>query len=169
MIKLYTIEQGEHRSGIHFRPHLFKKFLEHRIKFDDSSVYYHGNEDQYDINKLFGLSYGLHHTNSVRFGWRSIGQYSPKIEILAYCYIDGQRVREDGDNLFIAMVDIDKFYNYRINVSENSYTLTLFDGSRIVGSKEIRHRGIPCWGYHLYPYFGGNRKAPHNINIYFES
>jgi hypothetical protein len=136
--------------------------------FDRTSQYYHGNIDQYDINKLFGLSYGLHHKNSVRFGWRSVGNFSPKIEILSYCYVDGRRVSEEDDNLFIAMINIGEWYTYRINVCEKDYTFTIFKNGQTVGRIEIPHRGITWWGYHLYPYFGGNRKAPHDIRIHFK-
>jgi|TARA_R110000868_G_scaffold255072_1_gene511621 hypothetical protein len=168
MSKTYKIPQAKHSSGFHFGPHIQKTFLQHSVMFDKTAMYYHGDIDQYDINKLFGISYGLHHTNSVRFGWRSVGHYSSKIEILAYCYVDGKRVIEDSDNLFIAIVDIGKFYTYRINVCDNDFTLTIFHNDQVVGRKEIQHRGIPSWGYKLYPYFGGNRKAPHDINIYFK-
>jgi hypothetical protein len=169
MSKTYTIPQAKHSSGIHFRPHLQQKFLQYDIKFDRTSIYQFHNEDQYDINKLFGLSFGLHHTNSVRFGWRSLGNYSSKIEILAYCYVNGERVIEEHDNLYIAMIDLNKFYRFRINVGENDYTLTIFDHLHNIGSITIPHRDLPFWGYHLYPYFGGNRKAPQDINIIFKN
>jgi len=169
MSKIYTIPQAKHSSGFHFRPHLQQKFLQYNIKFDKSSIYQFHTEDQYDINKLFGLSYGMHHTNSVRFGWRSLGTYSSKIEILAYCYVDGKRIVEGSNNLYIAMIDLNKFYTFRINVGENCYKLSIFDNMFNVGSVEIPHNYLPFWGYHLYPYFGGNRNAPHDINIIFEN
>lgn len=167
MDKVYTIPQAKHSIGFHFSPHIRKRFLQYDVTFDRSAQYYHGNIDQYDINKLFGVSYGMHHTNSARFGWRSVGNYSPKVEILAYCYVDGRRVQEDGQNLFIAMIDIGETYTYRINVSENDYTFTIFHKGQVVGNKEIPHKDLPFWGYQLYPYFGGNRKAPHDIKIHF--
>ena len=167
MSKLYTIPHASHSSGFHFKPHIGKRFLQYDVSFDKSSIYQFIDGDQYDINKLFGLSYGMHHTNSVRFGWRSFGVYSSKIEILAYCYVDGERVKEEQDNLFIAMVDLNKDYTYRINVGESSYLLTVFEDGNHIGSKNIMHRNLPFWGYQLYPYFGGNKKAPHDIGIQF--
>ncbi len=169
MSKTYTIPQAKHSSGFHFRPHLQQKFLEYNIKFDKTSIYQFHNEDQYDINKLFGLSYGLHHTNSVRLGSRSLAAYSSKIEILAYCYVNGERIKEDVNNLYIGMIELNKFYKFRINVGENIYKLSIFDKMDSVGSIEIPHNNLPFWGYHLYPYFGGNRNAPHNINFIFEN
>ena len=167
MDKVYTIPQGKHSSGFHFRPHIGKKFLQYDVMFDRTSQYYHGNIDQYDINKLFGLSFGHHHKNSVRFGWRSLGNLTSSIEILAYCYVDGKRMTDDESAIFVAMVDANEFYTYRINVCEKDFTLTIFNKGQVSGKVEITHRGIPFWGYHLYPYFGGNRKAPHDINIHF--
>lgn len=169
MDKFYTIPQAKHSSGFHFKPHICNKFLQYDITFNRSAQYLFRDIDQYDINKLFGVSYGLHHNNSARFGWRSVGNYSPKVEILAYCYINGKRVEEDGDNLFIAIVDLDSPYTYRINVTKNVYNFTILQNNRIIGEKEIEHNGLTFWGYHLYPYFGGNKKAPHDINIHFKN
>jgi hypothetical protein len=140
-----------------------------QVTFNKSAIYQFHDEDQYDINKLFGLSYGMHHTNSTRFGWRSLGVYSSMIEIVAYCYVDGKRVEEDGTNLYIGMVDINKPYTFHITVTDEDYNFSIIDFTgddfKVVGSKTITHNGIPKLGYHLYPYFGGNRAAPHNITI----
>jgi hypothetical protein len=167
MNKTYIIPQAKHSSGFHFRPHIGKRFLQYDVMFDKTSQYYHGDIDQYDINKLFGLSFGYHHTNSIRFGWRSLGNLTSKVEILGYCYVDGNRVQEDGNNLYVGMVDLNEYYTYRINAGEKNYVLTLFQKGQVVGSLELQHRDLPCWGYHLYPYFGGNRKALHDIRIHF--
>lgn len=165
-MKTYKIPHGKHSSGIHFGPHIWKDGTQKYVTFDKSAIYQFKTDDQYDINKLFGLSYGMHHTNSVRFGWRSLGDYSDNIEILAYCYVDGKRVVEDGINLFIAMVNINREYRYQIIVSDNSYSLTIHNDKNVmIGHKSIPHNKLPFWGYKLYPYFGGNRTAPHNITI----
>lgn len=165
-VKTFKILHGKHSSGTHFKPHIWKDGIQKYVTFDKSAIYQFKTDDQYDINKLFGLSYGMHHTNSVRFGWRSLGDYSSKIEILAYCYVDGKRVDEDGTNLFIAMVNINREYRYQINVNDNNYLLSIHDDkNEMVGQKFISHNKLPFWGYTLYPYFGGNRTAPHNITI----
>lgn len=167
MKKTFTIPQSCHYSGLHIRPHINKKFLQYDVMFDRTSLYNHGDIDQYDINKLFGLSYGHHHKNSVRFGWRCNDKSTPKIEILAYCYIDGVRIDEYDEDIHIAMVDINQYYTYRIHVTDNDYTLTIFNQGQVAGQRSIIHKGLPWYGYQLYPYFGGNKKAPHDINIHF--
>lgn len=167
MKKIFTIPQASHYSGIHIKPHINKKFLQYDVMFDKSSLYNHGDIDQYDINKLFGLSYGYHHKNSVRFGWRCNDKSTPKIEILAYCYINGNRIDEYEEDIHIAMVDLNQYYTYRIDVSKNDYTLSIFKSEQIIGQKSIQHGDLPLYGYQLYPYFGGNRKAPHDVNIHF--
>jgi hypothetical protein len=169
MDKVYTIPKGKHHSGYIFKPHIKKRFLEHQIRFDNTSTYFFSDEDQYDINKLFGLSFGLHHNNSIRFGWRSTGGYSNQVEILSYTYKDGKNIKDYEDDLLITFVDIDKFYTYRIFIDDYSYTLTILDDNKIKGRKVIQHNNLPFWGYHLYPYFGGNKKAPHDINLHFKN
>ena len=164
-MKTYKISQGKHRSGIYTKPHIFKCNLLKTVTFNKSAVYQFDDVDQYDINKLFGLSYGYHHNNSARFGWRSPGKHSSMIEIVAYCYVDGKRVKEDGHSLFVAMVPIDEPFEYKLHTNEKAHYFTVTQGMRVLGTKEIPHNGVPCWGYHLYPYFGGNKKAPHNITI----
>ena len=47
--------------------------------------------DAKDINKLFGFSYGLFNTDSLRVGWRSTGT---EIELIAYLHVDGKRYQE---------------------------------------------------------------------------
>ncbi len=59
--------------------------------FEQSAIYQFNDEDQHDVNKLFGFSVGWHHKNSYRFGWRPSADLT-KIEIVAYEYRNGVRV-----------------------------------------------------------------------------
>jgi len=167
-MKWYTIHKGKHRSGLYVKPHYNKHELTYDVTFTDTCRYTLNTTDQFDINKLFGLSYGFHHHNSVRFGWRNLKESSNKIEILAYCYIDGIRLRERGTNIFIGFVDTNKTYTFSIKTTNKSYILSVDDKYSKVNTKEIDHNKLPKWGYHLYPYFGGNCPAPHDINIFME-
>ena len=47
-------------------------------------------DDHLDVNKLFGMSYGFHHKNSARFGWRWDLEKN-LVEILGYTYVNGVR------------------------------------------------------------------------------
>ena len=41
------------------------------------------------------------------------------------------------------------------------------DSNKIVYRKSIKSNAKCFFGYELFPYFGGNRKAPHDISISF--
>jgi hypothetical protein len=65
----YRIKKNNHYSGFHFRPILGNMKLSFECILDETCTYNLGDVDQYDINKLIGLSYGYHHINSIRLGW----------------------------------------------------------------------------------------------------
>ena len=160
-MKTYKLRKGKHSSGLRFKPHYNKCELGYTVIFDNRAIYDLGTNDQKDINKLFGLSYGLHHTNSIRFGWRPVGN---SIEILSYCYFNRQRLRAER----VAIVDLFRPYYYQIKKSMFNYILTVSSDKSTV-YKHIYHSDIPKWGYQLYPYFGGNCPAPHDIEISFSN
>jgi len=146
---------------------LFKNkdlIINKKFKFDSSAIYKFNDEDQYDINKLFGFSIGLHHHNSFRFGWRP-NKNLDKIEILGYEYLNKKRLPEYK----VCDVNLNEWYNYQLKYdhlkNEISYTITkdnlVYNISHLVQIK--RKLNI---GYRLNLYFGGNKKAPHNIIIY---
>ena len=58
--------------------------------FTESCLYDLKDEDQWDVNKLFGFSIGLHHNTSFRFGWRA-NLKTRTIEIVGYEYHDKVR------------------------------------------------------------------------------
>ena len=156
---IYFIKKGRHFCW-HWFKFFFKKecVLKHDITFTESCLYKFGDVDDFDINKLFGRSFGMHHKNSVRFGWRT---EKDKILISSYVYING--IREYND---ICTCDINKKYTFTIDCRD---TLILLEISAEpyktrYGIKMENHTNF---GYKLYPYFGGNKKAPHDIMIEF--
>ena len=164
-MKVYSIHKGNHRSGLYFKPHYNLRELTYDVMFTDSCIYQLDKVNQFDINKLFGLSYGYHHTNSVRFGWRSVGYAGNKIDIVAYCYVNGQRVKDIGRHTFLTMIQTNKLYTLKIETLPTKYTLSVSDKDGLIAHKSISHSTLPNWGYHLFPYFGGDCVAPHDINI----
>lgn len=164
----HRIHKGKHRSIQSWYPrfHINKKNIGYRGVFNSGYEYELGSVDQLDINKLFGISYGMHHTNSARFGWRWNVE-KKMIEILAYVYVDGIRVTEDAADLHIAYVLPCVSYEYNIEVTDKYYVFTinssLFGEPRVV---RIQHNGnLTWWGYKLFPYFGGNEVAPQQVRI----
>lgn len=134
------------------------------FKFTETAIYFFTDEDQHDVNKLFGFSFGMHHNNSVRFGWRPTEDLS-KIEIVGYEYINKLRV----PTIPITDIQHDKWYTctikYNALLSQIEYIVTGDDESHsTVHPITLKHNWN--FGYKLYLYFGGNKKAPHDIIIW---
>lgn len=161
------IKKGHHYSNEFPRPLLYcngiERYESRSYEFTDSCRYDTG-VDQSDKNKLFGWSFGLHHTNSVRIGWC----YCPDtdtIDLCLYLYINKQRF-----TCHICMVPIGKdiqisLFTYKNIKGDN----TVYASVRYDNMAYSRHRFIsnelPRWGYTLTSYFGGNRTAPHDITL----
>lgn len=132
--------------------------LEYIVKFDSSCIYELNNEDQYDVNKLFGFSSGNHKTNSARFGWNWDGRH---LHIYSYCYINKKR-----DISYICSVKLETEYKFIIIDRKTDYLFTIINlENNSVYQKTIKKLPTPLPGYQLWPYFGGNCKAPHDIKI----
>lgn len=151
----YTIKKGKHRSGWRYNTTKSNSF-NIEVIFNESAQYTTVDPlNQYDVNKLWGVSdCGDNHSdNSIRFGWRWLND---SLEILWYRRIDGHFEFEK-----INSVNINETNRMHLTISKNSYEL------RVNGV--IKTVSRPCSGdykrYKLYPYFGGDEKAPHTIKI----
>ncbi len=130
----------------------------YEIIFSKNCIYKFNDVDDFDINKLFGISLGFHHKNSIRFGWNVDGE---KIAIYTYCYKFGERFMDK-----IVSVSVEKKYTFEIKNFKESYDLKIINESgQIVGWANIFKPETPNWGYRLFPYFGGNKTAPHDMEI----
>ena len=168
---LYKIKQGNHYvsnwslslGGFHTGI----TYMERTVKFDASALYMitdpPGQIDKChnDINKLFGFSYGLHQTNSFRFGWNCTD--NKQINIYAYWYIDGVR----GSKKLDVYVPGESFKAYiRYNRGTGRITFGIEDETGFITTfDELDYTAAPCMGYYLLPYFGGNCTAPHDMLI----
>jgi hypothetical protein len=136
----YHIKKGRNRAsplrlGIHFG----KTSESYEVIFDESCRYDLVDEDQEDWNKLTGWSYGLHHQNSVRLGWK----YNSKVDKILVCrYIYENGIRREED-----------ITEYEIGIKH---------------TMRLSSKLIPKWGYTLGLFFGGNKTAPHNMKIYLK-
>ena len=153
---VYKIKEGHHRSGSSgsfFR----RNALSFSARFNESAKYTSiAPRNQMDVNKLYGFSEcsSYHHGNSARFGWRWLDD---RLEILAYTYVHGERIFE-----YITSVELDKYYDYQILVEESEFIFTCDNHSTKMARGCDGNGGVK---YRLYPYFGGDEKAPHNITI----
>lgn len=151
----YLIKKGQHSSTNRIAS-LDASELVFTAKFDSSAIYTtKTTANQADINKLYGLSdCGTHHQqNSARFGWR---WYNDQLEIHAYSYSNGER-----NFKYITSVALDQEYTYTMKMTEDAYVFEL-DGVTV--STERSCSGDAA-GYKLFPYFGGDEKAPHDIKV----
>ncbi len=162
--KYHTIKYDRHRTNKpKLKLHWGKTRLAHKVTFTDSCIYKtKDKKNQKDINKLFGLSYGWHHKNSIRFGWRCNGD---RISILAYMYRDDERVNEWDENIYIEDIDINKEYSFEISFGDGNFLLAIFDKDKLIGTTILKAGNLYPLGYYLNPYFGGDEKAPHDISI----
>ena len=134
--------------------------LEISAYFDQSAQYDLGDDDQFDVNKLYGVSDcgTLHMKNSARMGWRWNLQ-TRKLEILAFTHVNGV-----FDFKLIGEAKLNQSYRYQIQLSsDKSSYLFSFNQYQISMPRGCQDTVIS--GYKLYPYFGGNKAAPHDIRI----
>lgn len=129
-------------------------------EFDSTAIYTtHDPENQADINKLYGFSDNNagHHLYSARFGWR---WYDHSLQLFAYIYNNGVRSwRKLAD----------------IAIGEKVKCCIKVSGSHYIFEVNVKQTILPrasttatARGYLLYPYFGGNETAPHDVHIWIE-
>ena len=118
------------------------------------------DEDQWDVNKLFGFSIGYHHKTSFRFGWRPILKNNT-IQIVGYEYHDGKRQK----TIPICEVELNKWHWFTVTYNPKFQRSFYFinEETIYVDNNLKKKWGL---GYTLGVYFGGNEKAPHNIIIF---
>jgi hypothetical protein len=157
----YTIQAGnQYCDGNSYRAIELSemKFI---VRFDSTAIYQSKlPENQYDINKLYGFSDNNtdHHQYSARFGWR----WSDKaLRLFAYIYNKGVVTSKE-----LSTVDIGAEINCFIKVTADKYLFgvdgTITDLPRMSTTEKAK-------GYQLYPYFGGDESAPHQIDIWIKN
>ena len=151
---IFKIKEGKHRSvnkvktinrdNIHF-----ELLLTNSCKYETRNPM-----NQWDVNKIFGFSDGDgHQRNSARIGWRFVNN---EIQLMAYTHYN-------GDFYFkkICVVNPDTYYDCRINCLHDRYEF-------IVDSDTVymdRYWIYSNRRYLLWPYFGGDEVAPHDVTI----
>lgn len=158
-MKNYTIPKGEHSSMTFPKLYLgYKKRFDLEVVFDDSCIYELDDAiDQLDINKLFGVSFGDHHKNSIRIGW-NYNLSTKNIVIYYYVYEDGIRMYSEIDR-----VELNTKIKLAIELDTDNGDFTIHAPNCSCN----RVYKYPDWliGYYLNPYFGGNQVAPHEVVV----
>lgn len=156
----FTIRTGQHFADGNTYKSIEIQELKFSVKFDSSAVYQCASPiNQYDINKLYGFSdnNANHHQFSARFGWRWSDN---ALRLFAYVYNNGVVISKE-----LGSVIIGKEVNCRIKISGDVY---IFSMDEIMESLPRSSTTPLAKGYLLYPYFGGDEPAPHNINIWIK-
>jgi hypothetical protein len=155
-IVTYTIRQGQHYCDQN--AFVLKSVAEMKFKvwFDSSCIYTTTiPANQYDINKLYGISEGLNHqVNSARIGWR---WSDDSLRLFGYVYKDSIRYSQE-----ISAIPIGAPADCSIRMNGNQYDCSV-NGIHVFLPRSSSDSVAS--GYLLYPYFGGDETAPHLITI----
>ncbi len=155
--EVFSIKKGTHGPPARIQT-LQSSSLSFKAVFNESAIYQTKDPiNQHDANKLLGFSdCNVHHQDhSARFGWRWLDS---TLEILAYCYVDGERIIRKIGN-----VEIDQPSDFEILLTESAYKFRLDQNPEVA----IERTNDCDYGlyYMLFPYFGGDEVAPHDISI----
>jgi hypothetical protein len=153
----YTIKKGQHFTDSNPYQPVDVTELKFAVQFDSSAIYQSIlPENQYDINKLYGFAdnNSQHQQFSARFGWRwSEGA----LRLFAYVYNDGTVTSQELGPVRIGIPII-----CSIKVTGNVYLFSVDEREVRLPRTSTTSTGK---GYQLYPYFGGDEVAPHDITI----
>lgn len=179
MLTEYTIKKFHHRPTpfriaaidpiFLFSKDFCKKNFQKTFKFTDSCRYYM-RRHQDNWNKLYGFCLGIRgiHRNSFRIVWRYIADID-KIEIAAYYYMNGK----NWEAKHIKYVDVNDEVKCDIRLtSVDGYLRVTFsvitpsNGAYSQCQTDYALLSNPRIGFGCGLYFGGRKRAPHNIVIF---
>lgn len=156
----YTIQRGQHYSDQSIFEATDYVELRFTVKFDSSAIYKTTDSaNQEDINKLYGFSDNNadHEQFSARFGWNWA---RGALRLYAYVYNNAKRSSQE-----ITRIQIGTEYPCSIEVSDDRY---VFSANDVTVEMPRDSKTPDASGYKLFPYFGGNETAPHEINIWIK-
>lgn len=159
--KVFTVRQGNHycdQTG--FQP-VNVTGMTFQAKFDSSCIYTSINpENQTDINKLWGFNEGLvGNSNSARIGWF---WKDGALWLAPYTHYDGQHFTVDSG---MVSVPLEVYVPLSISLQDTVYRFEI-NGKKSTLPRKLRSDKVI--GYQLYPYFGGDEVAPHDVSIYLK-
>jgi hypothetical protein len=157
----YTMKQGQHFANDNTYKPVDLTELNFAVKFDSTAIYKSiVAENQYDINKLYGFADNNreHQQFSARFGWR---WSDDALRLFAYVYNNGVVTSRE-----LGTIAIGAELTCSIRVAGEAYIFSV-DGKVL---RMPRTSTTPtAKGYQLYPYFGGDEAAPHDVTIFIKN
>ena len=189
----YNLKKGKFSSsGIHIGLHTGTTEETCKVKFSKECLY-NPIDRENDYNKLCGWSYGIlpvkhqphfsakpdfrlfgvdyvwaHHYNSIRVAWRPKNKHN--IELAWYTYQEG--IRTTSGLLSNIGADKDHYICIQREIQGRGFRLFLYNNKELSGMPLLSSLYAiiikPTWGYRLFPYFGANNPAPHDMSIELE-
>lgn len=166
----YEISKGKHFSRskgsvkINLEEDRTLKFI---ANFTPSCLYELSNNNT-QINKLYGFSCGRHHNYSARIGWRCADKETGQIELYAYWY-DGS---DSHKSQYLGYTYINTPVKLQIKATKHSFDFILYDNihhdsveNQINAWLEDKRNCTFMTRFKLFPYFGGQQPAPHDMVI----
>lgn len=153
--RIYTIKSGNHKSRSSFKTTKTNN-LQFQVIFDSTAIYETSDPvNQWDVNKLYGTSDcgDRHQESSIRIGWRWLND---SLELHWF--------RHDQDFEFqkIKCVELNQIIDCSIQFNNSEYIINIDDISVTIDRPCSRSSNRK---YYLWPYFGGDETAPHDIKI----
>lgn len=151
---VFKIKEGKHRSTTKVKT-INRDNIHFELVLTESCKYETLNPvNQWDVNKIFGFSDGGGHMeNSARIGWRWVNN---EIQLMAYTHYNG-----DFNFKKICVANTGVHYECRINCLIDKYEFIVHNDTTYMDRYWIYSNRR----YLLWPYFGGDEVAPHDITI----
>ena len=163
----YTIFEGDHYSfPFIFKPRFNINRLDFKFILSKQCWYEYENADSNDLNKIYGISYGLTgiHKNSIRLGW--IPDFSNKNKIKLYYY--GYENNSTHISKYLLTVDTEKEYDIDMflhgKIGE-PIKLCIELNDNIILYDEVCKIKTNWLAFICKPYFGGNNVSPKTMVI----
>lgn len=170
-MSIYTIQQGNHYDNRLFSSCPFissEPSIKRWALFDASCAYTLPAYNTEDVNKLFGLCFGIRgiHYNSARFGWR-YSRSGNCIQILAYVYRKGIRNQDEQLRFpLVATVQVGEPIELELESDAQSYRFYSRKPGQEQSVLSVPHeRQLQFFGLTASLYFGGSQVAPQTMKI----
>ncbi len=163
-MKKYTINKNHHSSKLFgILPHFgftLKDQISFSAKFDSNCLYDLHDADNWDTNKLYGISTSYNHMiQSARIGWRCVD--GKNIELLSFVHDEHKFLNPQ----ILGTVVPNEWFDCKIVVKDYSFIFYFTKNKNKFIQVIPKHSKGWKFKYLLYPYFGGNETAPHKMNI----
>jgi len=176
MIRDYVIKKGRHDSGSHFALYYGQSKVAYEWELTDSAIHFYplGDENANDTHKVAGESFGNHMMDSVRTGFQNNNKqkrtnlinYMHNGGVTTYKRVGTVRTRTRYLTTREHLFDQNKFILTTIEKNTGISVLEEHGTGIIVPSLTIdfKYPSIRA-GFRLWPYWGGQHTAPHNVTI----